>query len=88
MDQRRLLAVGAAILGVMAVRRFLLTKGRGRLIERIMERMPSDSPPRLVMSVLPRLREQNDEIVALLREQNEVLRQRLPEVTRGREIPR
>jgi hypothetical protein len=88
MDQRRLLAVGAVILGVMAVRRFLLTEGRGRLMERIMERMPPDSPPRLVMSVLPRLREQNDEIVALLREQNEVLRQSLPEVTRGSEIPR
>jgi hypothetical protein len=52
-----------------------------------MDRMPPDSPPKLVMSILPRLREQNDEIVALLREQNELLRRRWPEVTRETEIP-
>lgn len=56
-------------------------------MERMMERMPPDSPPKLVMSILPRLREQNDEIVALLREQNELLRRRWPEVTGGSEIP-
>ena len=87
MDQRRLLAVGAVIGGVIAARRLLRSKGGGRIIERMMERMPPDSPPRLVMSILPRLREQNDEIVALLREQNELLRRRWPEETRGSEIP-
>ena len=87
MDQRRLLAVGAIIGGVIAARRLLPSKGRGRILERMMERMPPDSPPKLVMSILPRLREQNDEIVALLREQNELLRRRWPEVTRGSEIP-
>jgi hypothetical protein len=87
MDQRRLLAVGAVIGGLIAARRLIPSKGRGRIMERMMERMPPDSPPKLVMSILPRLREQNDEIVALLREQNELLRRRWPEVTRGSEIP-
>jgi hypothetical protein len=87
MDQRKLLAIGAAIGGVIAAGRFLRSKGRGRIMERMMERMPPDSPPKLVMSILPRLREQNDEIVALLREQNELLRRKWPEVTRGSEIP-
>jgi hypothetical protein len=87
MNQRRLLAVGAIIGGVIALRRRLPSAGRGRIMERMMERMPPDSPPRLVMSILPRLREQNDEIVALLREQNELLRRRWPEVTPGSEAP-
>jgi len=56
-------------------------------MEGMLKRMPPDSPPKLLMSILPRLREQNDEIVALLREQNELLRQRWPEVTRGSAIP-
>ena len=41
----------------------------------MMEEMPEDSPPRLVMSTLPRLAEQNDEILALLREQNALMRE-------------
>jgi hypothetical protein len=87
MNQRTLLAVGAIIGGVVAARRFLASGGRGRIMERMIDRMPPDSPPKLVMSVLPRLREQNDEIVALLREQNELLRRRWSEVSRGSEIP-
>lgn len=87
MDQRRVLAIGAAIGGVIVAQRLLRAKGRGRIMERMMERMPPDSPPKLVMSILPRLREQNDEIVALLREQNELLRRKCPEVTRESEIP-
>jgi hypothetical protein len=86
MDQRKLLVIGAAIGGVIAAQRLLRSKGRGRIMERMMERMPPDSPPKLVMSILPRLREQNDEIVALLREQNELLRQTCAEVTHGSEI--
>ncbi len=46
-----------------------------RMMARMMERLPEDSPPKLIMSILPRLREQNDEIIALLREHNELLRQ-------------
>ena len=88
---RRLLAVGAVVVGgVIAARRFLPFEGSGpdryhgptmrqRLMARMMEGLPPDSPPKLIMSILPRLREQNDEIIALLREQNEVLRRGRPE---------
>ena len=74
MNQRTLIAAGAIIGGVIAVRRVWLSKGREGVTERMMARMPPNSPPRLVMSILPRLREQNDELIALLREQNELLR--------------
>ncbi len=43
---------------------------------RMMERMPENAPPKLIVSLLPRVREQNDQILALLREQNELLRAR------------
>jgi hypothetical protein len=42
---------------------------------RMLEEMPEDSPPRLVMSTLPRLAEQNAEILELLREQNALMRE-------------
>ena len=54
------------------------TKMRERLkshMGRMMEKMPEDSPPRLVMSTLPRLAEQNDQILMLLREQNALMRE-------------
>ena len=73
MNQRTLLAAGAVIGGVVAARRFLASGGRGRIMERMIDRMPPDSPPKLVMSILPRLQQQNDEIIALLREQSELL---------------
>jgi hypothetical protein len=58
------------------------------MMARMMEGLPPDSPPKLVMSILPRLREQNDEIIALLREQNELLRRAQPKrVTRQSERP-
>lgn len=50
---------------------------RHRMIERMehmMASLPEGSPPKLVMSVLPRLQAQNDQILAMLREQNELLR--------------
>jgi hypothetical protein len=40
----------------------------------MIEGMPPDSPPKLVVSILPRLQQQNDEIISLLREQTELLR--------------
>lgn len=95
--KRLLLVFGAAVVGgVIAARRLLPSEGRGRtgatikqrLVARMMEALPPDSPPKLVMSILPRLREQNDEIIALLREQNELLRRGRPErVTRESERP-
>jgi hypothetical protein len=87
---RRLLALGAIVAGVIFARRLLSTEESGpdrrpaatikqRMMARMMEALPPDSPPKLVMSILPQLRQQNDEIIALLREQNELLRGGRPE---------
>lgn len=97
---RGLLALGAVVVGgVIAARRLLPSEGRGpdrphgttmrqRMMARMIEGLPPDSPPKLVMSILPRLREQNDEIIALLREQNELLRRGRPApMTRDSESP-
>ncbi len=46
-------------------------------MEHMMESLPEGAPPKLVMSVLPRVQAQNEEIIALLREQNELLRKQL-----------
>jgi hypothetical protein len=43
----------------------------------MMASLPEDAPPKLIMSVLPRLRDQNDQIIAMLREQNALLREHL-----------
>lgn len=43
-------------------------------MEQMMARLPDDAPPKLVMNILPKLRAQNDQIIALLQEQNGLLR--------------
>lgn len=48
---------------------------RRKMMKRMMNAMPEDSPPKLVMSILPRLEKQHDQILALLKEQNDLLRQ-------------
>jgi hypothetical protein len=53
----------------------------------MIEGLPADSPPKLVMSILPRLRQQNAEILALLLEQNEPLRRGALPVVDERESP-
>ncbi len=45
-------------------------------LENMMANLPEGSPPKLVMSILPKLKAQNDQIIALLQEQNELLQQR------------
>jgi hypothetical protein len=45
-------------------------------LEHIMANLPEDAPPKLVMTLLPKLREQNDQIIALLQEQNGLRRER------------
>jgi hypothetical protein len=73
-------AIGAAIGGqqLLKGRRFRAgTRAiRRRMMDRMMNSMPEDSPPKLIVSILPRLIEQNDQILSLLKEQNELLRQR------------
>lgn len=84
---RTLVAVGLAALGGVIAFRCLPRKSRQRLtaamedwmtghMERMMARLPESAPPKLVMSVLPRLQAQNDQIISMLREQNEFLRDR------------
>lgn len=46
-----------------------------RHMEQIMASLPDNAPPKLVMSVLPRLCEQNDQIIGMLQEQNALLRE-------------
>lgn len=83
----RFIALGAAVIGVIAIRS-LSREPRRRLgsalshrmlrhMEHMMASLPDSSPPKLVMSVLPRLRDQNDQIIAMLREQNVLLREHL-----------
>ena len=52
---------------------------------RMMERMPADSPPKVMTSGIRHLQEQNEELLTLLREQNELLRERAPA---GKILPR
>ena len=84
---RPLVALGVAALGGVVAFRCLPRKSRRRLtaamkhrmakhMERMMARLPENAPPKLVVSILPRLKAQNDQIIALLREQNELLRER------------
>ena len=82
---KKLLVLVAIMLGgAYAVRSLLADERRERLarlpatlMERCMEMMPEDSPPMVMMSSLRRLQEQNEELLALQREQNELLRERL-----------
>ena len=84
-----LLFVTAIALGtVVAVRRLVPAERRTQLreslaqmpatmMERCMESMPEDSPPKVMMSAMRRFEEQNDELLALSREQNKLLRKQV-----------
>lgn len=83
---KRFIAIGAIVLGGVIAVQALTRDPRSRLgpavrqrmlkrMERMMAALPEGAPPKLVMSVLPRLREQSDEILRLLREQNELLKE-------------
>jgi hypothetical protein len=84
---KALIALGAtAVAGVIAFR-FLPQASRDRVTGAIKDRMlkgcehmvaslPEEAPPKLIMSVLPKLQAQNEQIIAMLREQTELLRER------------
>ena len=83
---RPLMAVGLATVGgviafrclPLEVRNRLTARARHRMLEgmeHMMASLPEGSPPKLIMSVLPKLQAQNDQIIAILREQNELLRE-------------
>jgi hypothetical protein len=83
---KKFIALGVAVAGGVIASRYLPRNLRGRLSSAVKHRMgermgqmmaslPEGSPPKLVMSILPKLQEQNEQIIAMLREQNELLRQ-------------
>ena len=70
------LFVGYRLLAPRRPQRAGFAAMRRKMMKRMMDAMPEDSPPKLIMSILPRLQEQNDQILVLLKEQNDLLRQR------------
>jgi hypothetical protein len=82
---KKVIVLGAVALIGMVALQVLPPKRRRRLGARLKRRMtqrmehmmaglPEGSPPKLIMSILPQLRDQNEEIIAMLREQNARLR--------------
>lgn len=72
-------AVGGAIAFRYLPHRDLTAPVRRRMIEgmeHMMASLPEGAPPKLIMSVLPKLQAQNEQIIAMLREQNDLLRER------------
>ncbi len=81
----RLVALGLATVGGVIALQCVPRESRRRLtsalkdrmarrMEHMMANLPEGAPPKLVMSILPKLQAQNDQIIALLQEQNELLR--------------
>src|SRR5688572_22123410 len=87
-SMKTLMAFGALTLGAVIAFRYVPRESRGRLgdavgrriinrLDHVMASLPEGAPPKLVMSVLPRLQAQNEQIMSMLREQNELLRKQL-----------
>ncbi len=85
MNKETLFVLGAAAVGGAIIYQCLPRELRNRLsftvkrritksMENMMAALPESAPPKLVMSTLPKLQVQNEQIIALLREQNELLR--------------
>lgn len=83
---KRLRACGTLVLGGAIALQVLTREPRRRFaagvrqrvlkrMQRVMAGLPEDAPPKLIMSVLPRLRQLNDEILRMLREHIEFLRE-------------
>ncbi len=84
---KKLFALGLVTFGGVIVLRFLPQELRTRPaaavrrwiakhMEQMMVSLPANAPPKLVMSILPKLQTQHEQIIALLQEQNELLRQK------------
>lgn len=92
----KLITLGAATIGGLILLRCIPIESRHRTTRavgdwmnrrmidhmgRMMARLPANAPPKLVMSVLPKLEAQSEQIIVMLREQNELLRQRQQNAT-------
>ncbi len=83
---RKLLFMVAIGIGIVALLRRVLPADQrdrlqenlsqvpGAMMEHCMEMMPEDSPPKVMMSTMRRIEDQNDELARLLRRQNKLLR--------------
>ncbi len=78
-----------SLAGGFVVRQLLQDERRERLahlpatvmakcMEMCMEMLPEDSPPKVFVSSMSRLQEQNEQLLALQQERNDLLRERLP----------
>jgi hypothetical protein len=85
-SMNKLVALGLAAAGGVMAFRALPHETRSRLtaplrrrisehMQQMMASLPDDAPPKLVASILPKLQAQNDQIIAMLREQNQLLRE-------------
>jgi len=80
----KLLALTPIVIGGALVARHLLNPDQRDSLSRLpaammkhcMEQMPEDFPPKVMTVGVRRLEAQNDEILALLREQNKLLKRR------------
>ena len=85
----KLVALGVAAAGGVIVLRCIPIESRHRMtqavgdwitkktikrIDRLMASLPEGAPPKLVSSILPKLQVQNEQILAMLQEQSELLR--------------
>jgi hypothetical protein len=86
----KLFGLGIATVGGVAVLRCIPRESRHRATRavgdwmtkqmlnhmgRMMANLPEGAPPKLIASILPKLQDQNEQIIAMLREQNDLLRQ-------------
>ena len=83
---RKLLLIAVVGIGILALLRRALPANQrvrwqenfsevsGAMMERGMNIIPEDSPPRVMMSTMRRIEEQNDKLAKLVRAQNKLLR--------------
>jgi hypothetical protein len=83
---RKLLLIAVVGIGIVALLRRALPADQrvrwqenlsgvpGSVMEHCMDMMPEDSPPRVMMSTMRRIEEQNDKLAKLVRVQNKLLR--------------
>lgn len=91
---KRMLLLTPIALGGAFVARYLMTSDQrdrlsqlpATLMKRCMEQMPDDFPPKVMTSGVRQIQSQNEEILALLREQQELRRR--PPAARARRVRR